>query len=97
MTNMMTALVCDRISEDLSGVPFCSVERPEPGEGEALIRVRAAGLNFPDILMLSGEVPIQTCSVGCGVIANKRHFPPTIPASILSDNVVVCWCARMSG
>ncbi|PSK98133.1 NADPH2:quinone reductase [Murinocardiopsis flavida] len=30
------------------------VERPEPGKGEVLVRVRAAALNFPDALMIRG-------------------------------------------
>jgi NADPH:quinone reductase len=31
------------------------VDRPEPGPGQVLVRVRAAGLNFPDVLMTRGE------------------------------------------
>ncbi|WP_369134962.1 NADPH:quinone oxidoreductase family protein [Modestobacter sp. I12A-02662] len=30
------------------------VDRPEPGPGQLLVRVRAAGLNFPDVLMTRG-------------------------------------------
>ncbi|WP_222266794.1 NADPH:quinone oxidoreductase family protein [Modestobacter marinus] len=31
------------------------VDRPEPGPGQLLVRVRAAGLNFPDVLMTRGQ------------------------------------------
>jgi NADPH2:quinone reductase len=31
------------------------VDRPEPGEGQLLVRVLAAGLNFPDVLMTRGQ------------------------------------------
>ena len=31
------------------------VEQPTPGEGQLLVRVRAAGLNFPDVLMARGQ------------------------------------------
>src|SRR3954468_10438492 len=33
---------------------FDEVARPEPGDGQLLVRVRAAGLNFPDVLMARG-------------------------------------------
>lgn len=52
---MMRALVCAALSEDLSGLSVQSIERPSPGPGEVLIRVRAAALNFPDVLMCQGR------------------------------------------
>ena len=35
------------------------VERPEPGAGEVLIRVRAAALNFPDVLLIAGKYQVK--------------------------------------
>src|SRR3954447_23577244 len=31
------------------------VDQPTPGEGQVLVQVRAAGLNFPDVLMAMGQ------------------------------------------
>jgi NADPH:quinone reductase len=36
---------------------LADVEDPEPGEGQALLRVRAAGINFADVLIRQGRYP----------------------------------------
>lgn len=41
------------------------IDLPEPGEGQILVRVRATGLNFPDLLIISG----------------KYQFKPALPFS----------------
>jgi NADPH2:quinone reductase len=41
------------------------IDRPEPGNGEVLVRVAAAGLNFPDLLIITG----------------KYQFKPALPFS----------------
>jgi len=51
----MAALVCEAISEDLSGVRFQEIDAPIAEPGEALVRVRAASVNFPDLLMCQGK------------------------------------------
>ncbi len=51
----MAALVCEAISEDLSGVRFQEIDAPVAEPGEALVRVRAASVNFPDLLMCQGK------------------------------------------
>ncbi|MGA5126300.1 NADPH:quinone oxidoreductase family protein [Streptomyces pseudogriseolus] len=35
------------------------VERPTPGEGQVLLRVRAANINFPDALMCRGQYQVR--------------------------------------
>ncbi|GGJ39040.1 NADPH:quinone oxidoreductase family protein [Streptomyces brasiliensis] len=35
------------------------VERPTPGEGQVLLRVRAANINFPDVLMCRGQYQVR--------------------------------------
>ena len=51
----MKALVCHRITEDFSGLEVRDVPVPTPGAGEVLVRVKAAGVNFPDLLMSQGK------------------------------------------
>lgn len=55
----MKAFVCRKITDDLSGVSVQEVERPEPGPGEVLVRVRAASVNFPDILICQGKYQLK--------------------------------------
>ena len=50
----MRALQVARLSDDYSGVAIAECARPIPGPGEVLIRVRAASLNYPDLLMSRG-------------------------------------------
>ncbi|GGD95685.1 NADPH:quinone oxidoreductase [Tsuneonella deserti] len=62
----MRALRVERLSDDFSGVELADVPRPERGPGEVLVRVRAASLNYPDLLMTRGgyqfkpEVPFTS-------------------------------------
>ena len=51
----MQALRVERLSDDLSGVALVDVPAPERAAGEVTVRVRAASLNFPDLLMTRGE------------------------------------------
>jgi NADPH2:quinone reductase len=62
----MQALRVERLSDDLSGVTLADVPRPRRAPGDVLVRVRAASLNFPDLLMTRGgyqfkpEVPFTS-------------------------------------
>ena len=51
----MKAVVVQRLSEDLSGVQMLDVAFPARAKGEVLVRVRAASLNYPDLLMTQGK------------------------------------------
>ncbi len=51
----MQALRVERLSDDLSGVTLADVTAPVRASGEVLVKVRAASLNFPDLLMTRGE------------------------------------------
>ena len=44
-----------RVHELGQGLQCDEVARPEPGAGEILIRVRACGVNFADLLMVAGK------------------------------------------
>ena len=51
----MKALRVQQLSSDLSGVDLADLPMPERGPGEVLVRIRAASLNYPDLLMTRGE------------------------------------------
>src|SRR3954465_15030636 len=48
--------------------------RPEPGHGQALVRMRACSLNFRDLMVVKGiynpkmRLPVVPFSDGCGVV-----------------------------
>ena len=44
---------------DPQGLVMDEVERPEPGAGDVLIRVRVAALNFPDVLLIAGKYQVK--------------------------------------
>lgn len=54
----MRAILCERLGEPDT---LRLVERPmpEPKAGEALVRVHAAGVNFPDVLMVRGAYQMK--------------------------------------
>ena len=51
----MRALVVESLAENYAGCAVRDVPTPEPGPGEVLVRVKAASVNFPDLLMTRGE------------------------------------------
>ncbi|HTQ14514.1 MAG TPA: NADPH:quinone oxidoreductase family protein [Rhizomicrobium sp.] len=51
----MKALVCRANAEDIGTLQFEDVTLPPPAPGEARVRIRAASVNFPDILMVQGK------------------------------------------
>ena len=55
----MHALRVESLTADLSGVHLVDVPVPPRGPGEVLVRVRAASLNFPDLLMTRGEYQLR--------------------------------------
>jgi NADPH2:quinone reductase len=79
------ALLCRATAEDIGTVRVEDVELPPPGAGDIRIRVRAASVNFPDILTIQGkyqhkpELPFvvggeragDVIAVGSGVTAFK--------------------------
>lgn len=62
----MQALQVEYLSDDLSGVRLIDVQHPVRRDGDVLVRVRAASLNYPDLLMTQGtyqfkpEVPFTS-------------------------------------
>lgn len=55
----MRALVCEALSDEFSGLAVREIPTPEPGPGEVLVRVRSAGVNFPDLLITQGRYQLK--------------------------------------
>jgi NADPH2:quinone reductase len=72
---LMRAIVCDRLG-DPSVLKIEERPMPEPGPADVLIKVGAASVNFPDVLMLSAgyqhkpELPFIPGMEGAGTITS---------------------------
>ncbi len=55
----MRALIVRALLPDFAGVEVGEVPTPSPGPGQVLVRVRAASVNFPDLLMTRGEYQLK--------------------------------------
>ena len=68
------ALVCETLSDDFSGVSLKEIELPEILPKQLLIKVKAASVNFPDLLMTQGkyqhkpDLPFVLGMEGAGVV-----------------------------
>jgi len=51
----MRALIVERLAADYAGCVLKEIATPLPGPGEVRIRVRAAAVNFPDLMQTRGE------------------------------------------
>jgi NADPH2:quinone reductase len=51
----MRALVVERLAPDYAGCVVKEIPTPEPGLGQVRIKVRAAAVNFPDLMQTRGE------------------------------------------
>ena len=55
MSGTMRALAVEALSPDFSGCRLVERAIPQPGVDEALVRIEAAALGFPDLLMTRGK------------------------------------------
>jgi NADPH:quinone reductase len=56
---MSRALVCSALSSDFSTLKIEEQTLPSPGTGEVRVKMRAASLNFPDVLMTQGKYQLK--------------------------------------
>lgn len=87
----MQAFVCTAITDDLSGTAVKQIARPAPGKGEALIRVRAASVNFPDLLMCQGKYqfkPEPPFSPGMDIAGEIETLGAGVTSLKIGDAVV---------
>ncbi|HST02721.1 MAG TPA: NADPH:quinone oxidoreductase family protein [Usitatibacter sp.] len=54
----MKAVVCAKL-DDFGAIALTDAPDPSPGENQALVEVRAASLNFPDVLMARGLYQVK--------------------------------------
>jgi NADPH:quinone reductase len=70
----MTALQVQALGDDLSGVTLVELAVPVPMPGQVLVRIEAAALGFPDLLMTHGgyqakpPVPFVPGMEGAGIV-----------------------------
>ncbi|WP_338468310.1 NADPH:quinone oxidoreductase family protein [Novosphingobium sp. ZN18A2] len=55
----MQALEVQGLSDDCSRCHIVEMRVPRPGPGEVLVRIEAAGIGFPDLLMTRGEYQLK--------------------------------------
>ncbi|WP_210586097.1 NADPH:quinone oxidoreductase family protein [Streptomyces sp. GESEQ-35] len=55
----MQAWQVHEIGEPSEVMRLQDVERPTPGDGQVLLKVRAANINFPDVLMCRGQYQVR--------------------------------------
>jgi NADPH2:quinone reductase len=69
------AILCRAIADDIGTLKLEEIDLPPPGPGQARIHVRAAAVNFPDILTVQGKY---------------QHKPPLpfIPGSEAAGDVI---------
>lgn len=66
----MRALMCKRFGS-VEDLVVENIEAPKPGAGQVVVDVKAAGLNFPDLLTIAGKYQVR----------NEPPFVPGIEAS----------------
>lgn len=78
----MRALVVHALSDDLSGLALVDMPVPQPAADQALVRIEAAALGFPDLLMTRGLyqakpalpfVPGMECAGVIAALGDEAH------------------------
>lgn len=94
----MRALVCHEITDDWSGVEVREINRPEPGPGEVLVKVQAASINFPDLLICQGKYQLKLeppFTPGMDLAGTVAEIGKGVEAFAIGE--AVCGGARFGG
>lgn len=87
----MKAIVCRALSEDIASIRLEDVTLPDPGPGQVKLRLRAASVNFPDILMVQGKYqhkPPLPFSPGMEAAGDVIALGPGVTNVKIGDKVV---------
>jgi len=82
--------VCESIQEDLSGLDLKEIDLPEVNGENILIKIKAASVNFPDLLMSQGkyqhkpDLPFILGMEGSGVV---EEIGPEVKTLKIGDEV----------
>lgn len=88
----MRAMLCEALAETIGGLVARDVPEPQPGPGEVRVRLKAAAVNFPDLLMLQGKYqfkptpPFAPGMEGAGII---EALGPGVDPALAGARVVV--------
>lgn len=94
----MRALVCHKLTYDLSGIEIRDIESPQPGPGEVLIKVRSTSINFPDILLCQGKYQLKLdppFTPGMDIAGTVAALGEGVTGFTIGDEV--CGGARFGG
>ena len=89
---MTRAQIVRRLSDDLSGMQLETVEPASPGAGMVRVRLRAASVNFPDILTIQGKYqhkPDRPFTPGMEWAGDVVEVGPGVTAFRPGDRVIV--------
>ncbi|MBI1238692.1 MAG: zinc-binding dehydrogenase [Alphaproteobacteria bacterium] len=73
----MKAILCRAISDDIASVKLEDLALPPLGPADVRLKMRAASVNFPDLLMIQGKyqlkppLPFTPGKEGCGEVVEK--------------------------
>ena len=86
----MRALLCHKFGSP-SDLRIEDIPAPEPGPGQVVIGVEAAGVNFPDLLMIQGKyqrLPPFPFAPGCEAAGVIRRLGPDVSGWKVGDRVM---------
>ncbi len=87
----MRALVVEDLAPDFAGCAVRDIPTSAPGPGEVLVRIRAASVNFPDLLMTRGEYqfkPPVPFTPGLDIAGEVAALGEGVTSLSVSDAVV---------